>query len=47
MKSTRWRPDWSVLKGLWFRARYAHVEEYGRTSTSIEDHMFCEMEIVI
>ena len=24
----QWRPEWSVLKGLWFRARYAHVAQY-------------------
>jgi hypothetical protein len=24
----QWRPEWSVLKGLWFRARYAHVDQY-------------------
>ena len=25
----QWRPEWSVLRGLWFRARYAHVQQYG------------------
>jgi outer membrane OprD family porin len=24
----QWRPEWSALKGLWFRARYAHVKQY-------------------
>lgn len=31
----QWRPEWSVLKGLSFRARYAHVEQYeGPKSTT-------------
>jgi len=25
----QWRPEWSVLRGLWFRARYAQVQQYG------------------
>jgi outer membrane OprD family porin len=24
----QWRPEWTVLKGLRFRAHYAHVEQY-------------------
>jgi len=31
----QWRPEWSVLKGLWFRARYAHVAQHeGPKSTT-------------
>ena len=31
----QWRPTLSALKGLWFRARYGHVEQYeGPKSTT-------------
>jgi hypothetical protein len=38
----QWRPKFDLLKGLWFRARYAHVGQRGTTSgsTSINDLRF-------
>jgi hypothetical protein len=33
----QWRPEWSFLKGLWLRARYAFVQQYqGARDTSQE-----------
>jgi len=34
----QWRPDWSVLKGFSFRARYAHVEQYQSPRTETNNY---------
>ena len=33
----QWRPAWKAMNGLWLRARYAHVEQYGKPGHTIQD----------
>jgi hypothetical protein len=33
----QWRPQWKFLKGLWFRTRYAYVDQYEGPKNSIHD----------
>jgi hypothetical protein len=33
----QWRPKWKFLKGLWFRTRYANVQQYEGDKNSIND----------
>jgi hypothetical protein len=36
----QWRPKSGALKGFWFRARYAHVEQRGVGDQSLDDFRF-------
>jgi hypothetical protein len=36
----QWRPKSTPLKGLWFRIRYAHVDQYGAGDASLDDVRF-------
>ena len=33
----QWRPQWKFLKGLWFRVRYANVQQVEGPKNSIND----------
>ena len=33
----QWRPQWKLLKGLWFRVRYANVHQYQGDKNTIND----------
>jgi len=33
----QWRPQWKLLKGLWFRLRYANVRQYEGPQNTIND----------
>jgi hypothetical protein len=33
----QWRPQWSFLKGLWFRGRYANVHQYQGPENTMND----------
>jgi hypothetical protein len=33
----QWRPQWNLLKGLWFRVRYANVHQYEGPKDTIND----------
>jgi hypothetical protein len=36
----QWRPHWEFLKGLWFRTRYANVQQYEGPKNTINDFRF-------